>query len=150
MEAPFFATRRCFLRRSDFRLSLTRATVFLRGPPPFFPIAPWISRADREGQRHPALSLACVDRPVPWSGPVPLVHDVLDSARALFRAELWRMLTTRGFGTGLGLLVRGRFDPGSIFRMHAASRGERIAIIEGERVTTYAELNARACRLASF
>lgn len=73
-------------------------------------------------------------------------------AKAALDAQLWRLLTARGLVHGLPELVRaGGVNPGSVYRLHAASIPDRVAIIEAgppDRSLTYAALNDAACRFA--
>jgi fatty-acyl-CoA synthase len=80
---------------------------------------------------------------------LPSFADIAESARAIWRAELWRMPRVRGTAAALGALLGGKLDPGTVFRLHALARGENLAVIDGEQRLTYGELNRRACRLAN-
>jgi fatty-acyl-CoA synthase len=61
-----------------------------------------------------------------------------------------RMATWPGLKALLPLALRGQLGLPTVFRLHALSIPAKAALIEGQRVVTYGELNQRANRLASF
>lgn len=77
-------------------------------------------------------------------------RDLVESARALWQAELWKMVSLRGLREALPVILRGQLGPATVFRIHAAAFPDRPALIEEGRFRSWSELNRRACRLANF
>src|SRR5262245_32305803 len=78
-----------------------------------------------------------------------MLADLVDGARALWRADLHRLVNLRGMRATAAVAARLDFGPGSIFRILAAALPDHPALVEEHRTISYGELNARSCRLAS-
>jgi fatty-acyl-CoA synthase len=109
---------------------------------------PEMRRRVREMLRGVERHLLAEDPPVPLPGPLELASLAARSVRVLGRAGILRPMRPDKYATIARQLLRWGATPAGAYAAAATRDPHRMAIIDGERALTYAELDVRTTALA--